>query len=99
LSYRGDMISTNSNNTQTFEIIPLKNGSNIVIFDGGLEYLHAYLPVQSNSGFLLPKSSISPLKQSYYIGDIVCFESSLTNNENRWSGDDGMYVDSKYGIG
>jgi hypothetical protein len=99
LSYRGDMISTNSNNTQTFEIIPLKNGSNIVVFDGGLDYLHAYLPVQSNSGFLLPKSSIAPLKQSYYIGDIVCFESSLSNNENRWSGDDGMYVDSKYGIG
>jgi hypothetical protein len=55
----------------------------VQIFDGGLEYLHAYLPVQSNNGFLLPKSSISPLKQSYYIGDIICFESSLTNNENR----------------
>ncbi len=57
----------------------------VQIFDGGLEYLHAYLPVQSNNGFLLPKSSISPLKQSYYIGDIICFESSLTNNENRWN--------------
>jgi hypothetical protein len=101
-SYRGDMISTNSNNTQTYEIIPLKNGSNIVVFDGGLETLRAYLPVQSNSGFLLPTSSISPLKQTYYIGDIVCFESNLNNDENsndRWSGDDGMYVDSKYGIG
>ncbi len=101
-SYRGDMISTNSNNTQTYEIIPLKNGSNILVFDGGLEYLRAYLPVQSNSGFHLPTTSISSLKQTYYIGDIVCFESSLTNDENnkdRWSGDDGMYVDSKYGIG
>jgi hypothetical protein len=95
------MISTNFNNTQLYEIIPLKNGSNILIFDGGLEYLHAYLPVQSNSGFLLPKSSISTLKQIYYINDIVCFESNINNDENnqdRWTGDDGMYVDSKYGI-
>ncbi|CAF4473756.1 unnamed protein product [Rotaria sp. Silwood2] len=101
-SYRGDMISTNSNNTQIYEIIPLKNGSNILVVDGGLEYLRAYLPVQSNSGFLLPKSSISSLKQVYYIGDIVCFESNLNNDEktkDRWSSDDGMYVDSKYGIG
>ncbi len=101
-SFRGDMISTNSNSTEIYEIIPLKNGSNILIFDGGFDYLRAYLPVQSNSGFLLPKSSISPLKETYYIGDIVCFESSLTNNEetkDRWTGDDGMYVDSKYGIG
>jgi hypothetical protein len=96
------MISTNSNSTQIYEIIPLKNGSNILIFDGGLEYLRAYLPVQSNSGFLLPKSSISPSKQIYYINDIVCFESNINNDENnkdRWTGDDGMYVDSKYGIG
>ncbi|CAF1271890.1 unnamed protein product [Rotaria sp. Silwood1] len=101
-SYRGDMISTNSNNTQIYEIIPLKNGSNILVVDGGVEYLRAYLPVQANSGFLLPKSSISPLKQIYYIGDIVCFESNLNNDEktqDRWSSDDGMYVDSKYGIG
>ncbi|CAF0984646.1 unnamed protein product [Adineta steineri] len=101
-SYRHDMISTNSNNTQTYEIVSLKNGSNILVFDGGLENLRAYLPVQSNSGFVLPKTSISPLKQTYYIGDIVCFESNLNNDENnkdRWTGDDGMYVDSKYGIG
>jgi hypothetical protein len=96
------MISTNPNNSQIYEIIPLKDGSNILMFDGGLEYLHAYLPVQSNSGFLLPKSSISSLKQIYYINDIVCFESNINNDENnkdRWTGDDGMYVDSKYGIG
>ncbi|CAF1321374.1 unnamed protein product [Rotaria sordida] len=101
-SYRGDMISTNSNNTQIYEIIPLKNGSNILVVDGGSEYLRAYLPVQANSGFHLPKSSISPLKQVYYIGDIVCFESNLNNdekNKDRWSSDDGMYVDSKHGIG
>ncbi|CAF0960481.1 unnamed protein product [Adineta steineri] len=101
-SYRHDMISTNSNNTQTYEIVSLKNGSNILVFDGGLQNLRAYLPVQSNSGFVLPKTSISPLKQTYYIGDIVCFESNLNNDENnkdRWTGDDGMYVDSKYGIG
>ncbi|CAF4309482.1 unnamed protein product, partial [Rotaria magnacalcarata] len=85
-----------------YEIIPLKNGSNILVFDGGLKYLRAYLPVQANNGFLLPKSSISILKHLYYIGDIVCFETNLNNdekNKDRWSGDDGMYVDSTYGIG
>ncbi|CAF1020972.1 unnamed protein product [Adineta ricciae] len=100
-SYRSDMISSNSNNTQNYEIISLKNGSNVLVFDGGLEHLRAYLPVQSNSGFLLPKTSVSPLKQTYYINDIVCFESNLYNDESgrdRWTGDDGMYVDSKYGI-
>lgn len=96
------MISTNFNNSQMYEIIPLKNGSNIVIFDGTLDYVHAYLPIQANTGFLLPKSSISPLKQFYYIGDIVCFETNLNDDEkakDRWSGDEGMYVDSNYGIG
>ncbi|CAM2724226.1 unnamed protein product [Rotaria socialis] len=101
-SYRGDMIAANFNNSQMYEIIPLKNGSNILVFDGGLKYLRAYLPVQANNGFLLPKSSISTLKQLYYIGDIVCFETNINNdekNKDRWSGDDGMYVDSTYGIG
>lgn len=96
------MISTTSNTTQVYEIVPLKNGSNILVFNGDSKHLVAYLPVQANSGFLLPKSSISPLKQSYYINDIVCFDSSLNpdeKNKDRWSGDDGMYVDSKYGIG
>ncbi|UJR15428.1 hypothetical protein I4U23_002373 [Adineta vaga] len=101
-SYRNDMISSNLNNTQLYEIVSLKNGSNILVFDGGFEHLRAYLPIQSNSGFLLPKTSISPLKQTYFINDIVCFESNLNNDEtnrDRWTGDDGMYVDSKYGIG
>ena len=101
-SYRADMISATANQTQTYEIISLKNGSNVLVFDGGVAHLRAYLPVQSNSGFLLPKTSISPLKQTYYIGDIVCFESNLNGDESsrdRWTGDDGMYVDSKYGIG
>ncbi|CAM4832959.1 unnamed protein product [Rotaria magnacalcarata] len=101
-SYRGDVIAANFNNSQMYEIIPLKNGSNILVFDGGLKYLRAYLPVQANNGFLLPKSSISILKHLYYIGDIVCFETNLNNdekNKDRWSGDDGMYVDSTYGIG
>ena len=97
------MVSSTSNNSQQFEVIPLKNGSNVLVFDGSIEHLRAYLPIQSNSGFVLPKSSISPLKQSYVIGDIVCFQSSLTPDENnakdRWTGDDGMYVDSQYGIG
>ena len=102
LSYRNDMIAISSNNSQIYEVIPLKNGSNILVFDGDLEHLSAYLPVQANSGFLLPKSSMSTLKPSYYIGDIICFESNSNNDESkedRWSGDDGMYVDSKYGIG
>lgn len=100
-SYRNDMISTNTSHMENYEIVPLKNGSNILTFDGGFDYLRAYLPIQSNSGFLLPKTSISPLKQIYHINDIVCFESNINNDENsndRWTGDDGMYVDSKYGI-
>lgn len=95
------MISTSNNQTENYEIIPLKNGSNILIFDGGFDYLRAYLPIQSNTGFILPKSSITPLKQIYYINDIVCFESNINNDgtmNDRWTGDDGMYVDSKYGI-
>ena len=90
------MTSASANQTENYEIIPLKNGSNILVFDGGFDYLRAYLPIQSNTGFLLPKSSISSLKQTYYINDIVCFESNIDND--RWTGDDGMYVDSKYGI-
>jgi len=96
-SFRNDLLAFSTNNTQTYEVIPLKNGSNILTFQANSNALRAYLPIQSNSAFLLPKTSVSPLKQSYYINDIICFESDI--NEDRWSGDDGMYIDSKYGIG
>ncbi|CAF1399781.1 unnamed protein product, partial [Didymodactylos carnosus] len=52
---------------------------------------------------------------SYIVGDIICFESRLSsltydhntkttleddsNRKERWSGDDGMIIDRKYGIG
>lgn len=96
------MISSNFNNSQLFELIPLKNGSNVLVFDAGVDHLNAYLPVQSNNGLFSPASNISPLKQFYSIGDIVCFQSRLAEDEtlrkDRWTGDDGMYVDSNYGI-
>jgi hypothetical protein len=97
------MISINGTQSQLFEIVPLKNGSNILRFDVDQNHLHAYLPVQSTIGLILPQSTSSPLKQSYVIGDIVCFHSKTnfddtTLESNRWTADDGMRVDSTYGI-
>ena len=99
-SPRFDMISSTVNHSQVYEIVPLKNGSNVLIFHDDSDHLRAYLPMQSTHGFLFPSSSSVLSKQNYFIGDVLCFQSDLNEDQmNRWKADDGMMIDSQYGIG
>lgn len=93
------MISSTLNHSRVYEVVSLKNGSNILIFHDEPEQLRAYFPMQSTHGFFTSSSSALS-KEIYYTSDIICFQADHTQDQiNRWTADDGMLVDSKYGVG